>query len=147
MSDPSISHNMADINVPRQMFTQEEVDKIVAEVTKRVRETQLEESNRRQEGSDLPSEIYEGLEEYSPTELQRALQKFKRGTHKYNNRNTLSTHRSHFNSLKYRDSHLSTTLLTSNTHYIQITIRIIEFLNYTMVEAFTFFIFFLLGSR
>ncbi|KAI8888609.1 hypothetical protein K501DRAFT_127648, partial [Backusella circina FSU 941] len=71
-------------NVPRQMFTQEEVDKIVAEVIKRVRETQLEESNRRQEGSDLPSEIYEGLEEYSPTELQRALQKFKRGTHKYN---------------------------------------------------------------
>ncbi|KAI8886293.1 hypothetical protein K501DRAFT_283903 [Backusella circina FSU 941] len=50
------------------MLTQEEVDKIVAEVTKRVRETQVEESDRRQEGSDLPT-----------------LQKFKRGTHKYNN--------------------------------------------------------------
>ncbi|KAI8889636.1 hypothetical protein K501DRAFT_266809 [Backusella circina FSU 941] len=72
MSDPSISHNVADINVPRQMFTQE-VDKIVAEVTKCVRETQVEESDRRQERSDLPSEIYEELEEYSPTELQRLL--------------------------------------------------------------------------
>ncbi|KAI8891429.1 hypothetical protein K501DRAFT_327999 [Backusella circina FSU 941] len=55
MSDPSISHNVADINGPRQLFTQEEVDKIVAEVTKRVQETQLEESDRRREGSDLPS--------------------------------------------------------------------------------------------
>ncbi|KAI8885333.1 hypothetical protein K501DRAFT_284394, partial [Backusella circina FSU 941] len=62
-----------------------QIDKIVAEVTKHVRKTQVEESDGRQEGNDLPIEIYEGLEEPSPTELQRALQKFKRGTHKYNN--------------------------------------------------------------
>ncbi|KAI8876614.1 hypothetical protein K501DRAFT_337981 [Backusella circina FSU 941] len=70
MFDPSTSNNVADINVPRRMFTQE-VNKIVAEVTKRVRETQVEESDQRQ-GSDLPK-------------LQRVLKKFKRGTHKDNN--------------------------------------------------------------
>ncbi|KAI8093988.1 hypothetical protein BDF21DRAFT_326557, partial [Thamnidium elegans] len=61
----------------------DQVEKIIAEVTKRVRETQVEEADRRQEGSDLPTEISEELEDYSPSDLQRALQKFKRTTHKY----------------------------------------------------------------
>jgi hypothetical protein len=84
MSDQPIFHNEAGIINAEPVFTQEQVEKIIAEVTKRVRETQVEEAYRRQEGSDLPEEISEELGDYSSSELQRALQRFKRSIHKYN---------------------------------------------------------------
>ncbi|GAA5803734.1 hypothetical protein HPULCUR_009218 [Helicostylum pulchrum] len=86
MADQNTINNGAGINTSERTFTQREVEQLIAQVTKCVRETQLEEADKRQEGSDLPVEIFQELEDYSSNKLQRALQKFKRHTHKYNNK-------------------------------------------------------------
>lgn len=69
-----------------RIFTEAQVEQIIAEVRKWGQETQIEEADRSQEENQLPIEIFEDLEEYSINKLQGALQKLKHSTHRYNRR-------------------------------------------------------------
>jgi hypothetical protein len=73
-------------NVEQPTFTQSQVEEIIALVTRRVRENQQQEAEERIRGSSLPTEIYEELDHYAATDnLHKAIQKFKKEVHKYNN--------------------------------------------------------------
>ncbi|KAI9248993.1 hypothetical protein EDC94DRAFT_664136 [Helicostylum pulchrum] len=125
MADQNTINNGTGINTSERTFTQQEVEQLVAQVTKRVRETQLEEADKRQEGSDLPVEIFQELEDYSPNELQRALQKFKRHTHKYNNKEWVTpetTNPNFVNQLK--ETKVNTLQLVSNIYRLTENTRV-----------------------
>lgn len=83
MSDSSLPN--AEKQQQQLLFTEEQVNAIVEQVTKRVRETQLAEYEQSSEGSPIPEDIQEELNGYQPSQLQRVLQRFKKAVPKYNN--------------------------------------------------------------
>ncbi|KAG1153110.1 hypothetical protein G6F37_010652 [Rhizopus arrhizus] len=87
MSDPTSSYttNEGGQQQQPQFFTEDQVNAIIDQVTKRVRETQLAELEQRIQGSSLPEDIQEELDGYNPAQLQKALQRYKKAVPKYNN--------------------------------------------------------------
>ncbi|KAG1445145.1 hypothetical protein G6F57_017651 [Rhizopus arrhizus] len=87
MSDPTSSYttNEGGQQQQPQYFTEDQVNAIIDQVTKRVRETQLAELEQRIQGSSFPEDIQEELDGYNPAQLQKALQRYKKAIPKYNN--------------------------------------------------------------
>ncbi|KAG1047863.1 hypothetical protein G6F43_009716 [Rhizopus delemar] len=83
MTDPSSSY-ATNRKSEQQLFTEEQVNAIIDQVTKRVRETQFAELEQRSQGSSIPEDIQEELDGYNPAQLQKALQRYKKSVPRYN---------------------------------------------------------------
>jgi hypothetical protein len=113
-------------NVEQPTFTQTQVEEIIALVTRRVRESQQQEAEERVRGSPLPSAIFEELDHYAATDnLQKAIQKFKKGVPKYNNEEWVTAETINPNFINDLKQHkVDSIQLTTTIHRLTETTRI-----------------------
>ncbi|KAG0738622.1 hypothetical protein G6F57_012066 [Rhizopus arrhizus] len=115
-----------DTNAEQPTFTQSQVEQIIELVTRRVRETQVQEAEERPRGIPLPSAVFEELDHYAAADnLQKAIQKFKKEVPKYNNEEWVTAETTNPNFINDLKQHkVDSVKLTNTIHRLTDTTRV-----------------------